>query len=72
MAVLCVTMGLFAWVFPTQVPFSRKVRVLVQVSGIAGMVLAMFIFTEAHDWLINVSCLPGVISVVGRWWGYGC
>lgn len=65
MAVLCVTMGFFAWIFPTQVSFSRNVRVLVQVSGIACMVLAMFIFTEAHDWLINVSCLLGVIGAVG-------
>ena len=65
MGVLCVTMGFFAWIFPTQVPFGRKVRVLVQGSGIAGMVLAMFIFTEAHDWLINISCLLGVISAVG-------
>lgn len=65
MGVLCVTMGFFAWIFSTQVPFSRNIRVLVQVSGIAGMVLAMFIFTEAHDWLINVSCLLGMISAVG-------
>lgn len=65
MAVLCVTMGFFAWIFPMQVPFNRNVRVLVQVSGIVGMVLAMFIFTEMHDLLINISCLLGVISAVG-------
>jgi hypothetical protein len=41
------------------------VRVLAQVSGIGGMVLAMFIFTEAHDWLINISCMLGVVSAVG-------
>jgi hypothetical protein len=65
LGVLCVTMAFFAYLFPMQVGFSRRVRVLLQVAGIASMVVALFLFTEFHDWVINVASTLGLVGVVG-------
>lgn len=82
MVVLALTMSAFAWIFPVQVGFKRGVRLFLQVCGIGAMVLSMFVFTEWHDWMVNIGCSLGVVGAVGTmvglwrlnwkllfWWG---
>jgi hypothetical protein len=65
MGVLCVTMATFAYLFPMQVGFSRRVRVSLQIAGIASMVVTFFLYTELHDWVINVASALGLVGAVG-------
>lgn len=65
MVVLCVTMASFAYIFPKQVPFSKRVRIAVQVAGVSSMAVAFFIFTEQHDVLISIASLLGLVGVFG-------
>lgn len=65
MGVLCVTMAVFAYIFPGQVPFRKWVRIMLQLSGIGSMMVAFFIFTEQHDLLINIASLLGVVGAIG-------
>jgi hypothetical protein len=41
------------------------VQLSVQVAGIGSMVVAVFIFTEQHDLLINIASLLGLFGTIG-------
>jgi hypothetical protein len=65
MGVLCLTMASFAYIFPGEVGFSKRARIFLQAAGIGSMVIALFIFTEQHDMLINIASLLGLFGVFG-------
>jgi hypothetical protein len=45
--------------------FSRRVQLWVQMAGIGSMAVAVFIFTEQHDLLINIASLLCLFGTIG-------
>lgn len=84
MAILGWSLSLFWLLFSGYAGLTKTFGRVVWLSGSFSMLLGFFIFTSAHDWLVNAAGLLGAIAVVGtfvglrklRWqtwiyWGYG-
>lgn len=65
MIMLSTGLALLWWLLPAMLSLSNKSKRLVQVCGIASMLLANFIFTSWHDWVINISGALGLIALLG-------
>ena len=65
MIVVCLTLSLFWFIFPLFADISKSSKLIIQISGISAMISAMFIFTELHDLVIDISGLLGLVALVG-------
>lgn len=63
--ILCSTLSLFWYTFPQFLNLNRPLRLTIQVPGILAMMMAMFLFTDLHDMIINVAGSFGVIALIG-------
>lgn len=69
LVLLCIALAGFWIIFPQHAPFTRKLRLLFQLSGIASMLTGVFIFTRFHDVLIDISTLLGLVALTGTFIG---
>jgi hypothetical protein len=67
--VLCVTLALFWYLFPQQAGLSKRLRRTIQISGVIAMSIGAFLFTSAHNVVINIATLFGLVAVVGTFIG---
>jgi hypothetical protein len=78
MIVLCLALSFFWMLFPRLVNIGNLARLTTQVSGILGMFIACFLFTQIdHDIVTNLASVFGIIAAVGifiglykiKWYG---
>ncbi len=69
MAILCGTLAFFWYLFPTQINFSELGRLVIQIAGAVSMTIALFLFTDFHDMIINLASLFGFIALIGTFAG---
>jgi len=69
MLVLSLTLILFWYIFPVRTEFKKTTRLIIQISGIAAMIIGMFLFTEQHDIIINLATLFGLVAIIGTFLG---
>src|SRR5206468_12745987 len=69
MVILCLSLVLFWYLFPVQVGFKRRERLIVQASGFTAMLFGCFLFTSLHDIIINVATLFGLVALTGTFIG---
>jgi hypothetical protein len=69
MTILCMTLAYFWYLFPKQINFSKYNRLAIQIAGAISMTIAMFLFTDLHDIIINIASLFGLISLIGTYAG---
>jgi hypothetical protein len=66
MAVLCLTLSFFWFLFPKHITISKKLGLLIQVSGIIAMSIALLLFTSInHDMVTNLASFFGLIATLG-------
>lgn len=65
MFVLCITIGFFWYLFPKHIHYNKNNKLVIQLSGSLSMSIAMFVFTDMHDEIINMSGLLGGIAIIG-------
>lgn len=66
MFVLCLTLSFFWFLFPTHVNVSKKLKLVIQISGTLAMIIAFFLFTNInHDLITNLASGFGLIATVG-------
>jgi hypothetical protein len=69
MVVLCLTLTVFWYLFPIQVDFKKRARLLIQTAGLTAMSIGLFLFTSLHDYIINVATLFGLVALIGTFIG---
>ncbi|MEP6951567.1 MAG: hypothetical protein ABI863_19910 [Ginsengibacter sp.] len=69
MFILCFTLAAFWYIFPRQIGFRKSNRLAIQISGIVSMAIGMFLFTNLHDTIINITGLCAVVAIVGTFAG---
>ncbi len=69
MFVLCITLVYFWYIFPGQVGFGKNWRIAMKLSGVIGMLIGMFIFTDLHDSIINIAGICAFAAVIGTFMG---
>lgn len=77
MFVLCITIAFFWYLFPKRIEYDKNNKLVIQFSGSLSMSVAMFVFTEMHDTIINAAGLLGIIAIIGslvglykiKWYG---
>jgi hypothetical protein len=62
---LCAALAAFWYRFPKQMDQGSKAGLIVRCSGVLSMVSAMFLFTDWHDAVINISGAFGFIALLG-------
>jgi hypothetical protein len=63
MAVLCLSLILFWWLFFAQPGISAAARILFRACAILSMLFSFFIFTNWHDRVINIAGLFGLVAL---------
>jgi len=69
MAVICLSLAFFWYLFPRDIPFGKAPKLIIQGSGIMAMVVAAFIATSFHNIVIYLASLFGVIALIGTFIG---
>ena len=70
MLVLCLTLSLFWFLFARHIVFDKKLKLIIQFSGILAMVIAFFLFTNInHDLITNLASIFGIIATLGTFVG---
>jgi len=69
MTVLCLTLIIFWYIFPTQIEFKKSSKLAIQISGAAAMMIGLFLFTGFHDIIINIATFFGLVAVAGTFVG---
>ncbi len=69
LCLLCGSLIIFWNIFPIQLTFKKRNRTTMQVSGTISMLIAMFLFTNLHDVIINIASLFGFIALAGTFIG---
>lgn len=69
MSIICMTLAYFWYLFPRQINFPKYSRLAIQIAGAISMIIAMFLFTDLHDMVINIASLFGFISLIGTFAG---
>ncbi len=68
--VLCLTLSIFWFIFPTQINISKNLQRTIQDSGILAMTVALFLFTHLnHDLITNLASTFGAIATIGTFIG---
>lgn len=69
MLILCLTLAVFWYLFPIQVNFKKRVRMVIQATGFSAMALVLFLSTGFHDLIINIATLFGLVALIGTFIG---
>lgn len=69
MLFLCLTLANFWYIFPQQAGLPKNTRLAIQISGVLAMIIAMFLFTDFHDIIINAASFFGLAAIVGTFVG---
>ncbi|MEP6927141.1 MAG: hypothetical protein ABI834_05865 [Ginsengibacter sp.] len=69
MFILCLTLAIFWYIFPQQIGFRKSKRFAIQLSGVVSAIIGMFLFTNLHDAIINISGLCAVVAIIGTFAG---
>lgn len=69
MFVLCLTLIVFWYIFPSQIGVNNVVKRVTQISGLIAMTTGMFIFTNLHDTVINIATIFGLFAITGTFIG---
>jgi len=70
MFVLCLTLLSFWFLFTKYITRSKKIKLIIRVSGTISMIIACFLFTTFnHDLITNLASLFGLIATVGTFIG---
>ncbi len=64
MFVLCITIAFFWYLFPSYIKYDKNNRLVIQLSGSLSMSVAMFVFTDFHDKIINMAGVLGFITIL--------
>jgi hypothetical protein len=67
MITLCLALSMFWYLLPRLLNKGKHHYNIVQFAGITSMCLAIFIFSNFHDMLINVAVFFGVIALSGTY-----
>jgi hypothetical protein len=65
MAILCLTLVSFWFIFSKRTGLNKQGRLTIQVSGFISMLTGIFLFTRFHDIIINIASLFGLIATIG-------
>lgn len=65
MLILTISLMVFFYEFPKHIGNSRFWKKVIPFSGITSMIIAIFIFTKLHDWIIVFSGFFGLIALIG-------
>jgi hypothetical protein len=69
MVVLCISLGFFFYEFPKFFKTAAPWNTLIPVTGIMGMIFALFVYSDFHDLMVVLSCLLGTLSIIGIFFG---
>lgn len=64
MVVLCVSLSAFWSAIPYHLSSKKSTQLAIQCTGIASMVIALFLFTSYHDMVINISSALALVSMI--------
>lgn len=65
MVLLCVSMAYFFFLFAEYYEQHLKWRRAIKISGITGMLSAIFIFTSWHDVMTTLLSVAGIVVIIG-------
>lgn len=70
MFVLCLTLAFFGFYFQNKLTCSKKIKLVIQISGILAMTISFFLFTNIiHDLVTNLASIFGLIATAGTFIG---
>lgn len=69
MVVLCFSLILFWYIFPQYAGLKKMGTHIIQFSGAAAMITALFLLSGFHDAAINIASLFGLIAITGTFVG---
>ncbi len=69
MLVLCITLATFWYIFPNRIPFKKRTKWLIQISGFLAVAIGIFLFTGFLDYVINIATGFGFIALIGTFTG---
>ena len=66
MLILCLTLILFWFLFPSYVDVDKKLAIIIKVFGSFAMIIGFLLFTKInHDLITNLASGFGVIAIIG-------
>lgn len=66
MFILCASLSFFWFLFPQHINVGKKLKPVMQISGILSMTIAFFLFTHFnHDFIINLASIFGLVATLG-------
>ena len=76
MLLLCISLTWFWYRFAAFAPLKKSHRFSMQASAVSSMTIAFFIYTDRHDYIINIACLFALGALTGtflglykmKWW----
>ena len=69
MIILCLTLTSFWFLFPRYMNFGKSGRLIMQLSGAIAMTVAIFLFSNLHDIVIDVASAFGLVAIAGTFSG---
>jgi len=57
--------GVFYYIFPNHFQVRKFWRLTIKILGVTSMSFAIFLFTEKHDFVLNVAGILGIIALIG-------
>lgn len=67
MIILCLALSVFWYLLPRLLNTGKHHYNIVQFTGVISMILAIFIFGDYHDLIINASVFFGVVALTGTY-----
>lgn len=64
MVILCVSIAFFWVLFPQYISAGKSNKLLIQFSGSLSMSIAIFVFTDMHDNIINTAGILGIVTII--------
>lgn len=65
MAVVGLTLVVFWFRVSAEAPVGKATRAVTRISGVLSMATAVFLSTAAHDWVVNIASLFGLVAIGG-------
>lgn len=64
MIILCISLCVFWYIIPYNLGNKKSTRLVVQYTGVASMITAVFSFTSYHDVVINISSALALVAMI--------
>lgn len=64
MIILCISLSVFWYIVPYNLSSNKSTQLVIQCSGIASMITAVFLFTSYHDVVINISSALALVAMI--------